>query len=178
MTGLPEDQRADERIRQWVETHGKALRGYLWAITGSHHDADELFQEVFHRAWRNRNQYTEQGRPLAYLLRIADRLAIDRSRKHSAQTMGEQPWRALEPRDDGEPPWEKLERQESARQLEVAMNELTEIQRRVLLLKYYGDLTFAEIAELIDCPLSTALSHARRGLQRLRSNLAPTQDPT
>lgn len=59
-------------------------------------------------------------------------------------------------------------RAEARHQLDAAMELLTAAQRRVLLLRYYGDLSFAEIAETMDCPLSTALSHCRRGLLALR----------
>ncbi len=51
------------------------------------------------------------------------------------------------------------------------MEALTPPQRRVLLLRYYGDLSFSEIAEIVGCPLSTALSHCRRGLLTLRGLL-------
>ena len=61
---------------------------------------------------------------------------------------------------------------EARRELEAAMELLTAAQRRVLLLRYYGDLSFAEIAETMGCPLSTALSHCRRGLLALRQIIA------
>jgi RNA polymerase sigma-70 factor, ECF subfamily len=51
------------------------------------------------------------------------------------------------------------------------LDRLSPPQRRVLLLRYYGQFTFAEIAEMIDCPLNTTLSHCRRGLEALRALL-------
>ena len=53
-------------------------------------------------------------------------------------------------------------------QLAAALDQLSSPQRRVLLLRYFGQLTFAEIAEMTDCPLNTTLSHCRRGLETLR----------
>jgi len=50
-------------------------------------------------------------------------------------------------------------------------------QRRALLLRYYGDLSFAEIAAIMGCPLGTALSHCRRGLLKLRELLVETYEP-
>ncbi len=172
--GRPSKHASEERIGDWVALYGRRLRGYLWAATGSPDDADELIQEVFHRAWKSRHRYREEGKPLAYLMRIADRLVVDRARRKSVMTVPEETWEAVEPSDNGEPPWERLQRQEATRTLEEAMNQLSPIQRRVLLLKYYGDLTFAEIADVVGCPLNTALSHARRGLARLRQVLATT----
>ena len=53
----------------------------------------------------------------------------------------------------------------------AVLGELSPLQQRVLLLRYYGQLSFAEIAEIIGCPLNTALSHCRRGLEALRTRL-------
>jgi RNA polymerase sigma factor (sigma-70 family) len=69
-------------------------------------------------------------------------------------------------------PAESLAAREIREQLSAALGELSEPQRRVLLLRFYGDLTFEEIAEALDCPLGTALSHCRRGLLALRKLLA------
>ena len=68
-----------------------------------------------------------------------------------------------------------LEHQETIRQLRVALNSLTWEQRRVLMLRYYGNLKFKEIAETMNCPLNTALSHCRRGLQTLYGLLKETR---
>ena len=62
-------------------------------------------------------------------------------------------------------------RAEENEQLAAALDQLSPPQRRVLLLRYYGQFSFAEIAEMIDCPLNTTLSHCRRGLEALRALL-------
>ena len=56
--------------------------------------------------------------------------------------------------------------------LRQALDRLPESQRRALLLRYYGDLSFQEIAAALGCPLSTALSHCHRGLEALRQKWA------
>jgi RNA polymerase sigma factor (sigma-70 family) len=65
-------------------------------------------------------------------------------------------------------PSEALARTEAAERLTGALDRLSPAQRRVLLLRYYGQMSFAEIADVVGCPLSTALSHCRRGLLALR----------
>ena len=62
-------------------------------------------------------------------------------------------------------------RAESPTELAVALNSLSPMQRRVLLMRYYGGLEFADIAEQCSAPLGTVLSHCRRGLQTLRKLL-------
>jgi RNA polymerase sigma-70 factor (ECF subfamily) len=81
-------------------------------------------------------------------------------------------WIAAEPRDHSAAPSAGLIQTEARHQLDSAMELLTAPQRRVLLLRYYGDMSFAEIAETMECPLSTALSHCRRGLLALRQIIA------
>ena len=69
-------------------------------------------------------------------------------------------------------PADPLEQLEASDDLAAAMNQLTPAQKRVLLLRYFGDLTFEEIASALDCPLGTALSHCRRGLAALKKLLS------
>ena len=134
--------------------------------------ADDLTQEVFLRAWQARDRYREEGNARAYLLRIADRLVIDRARKSGRElNLNEENWKQIEPTGDTPQPYQAVAKAEAARELTAALDRLSPAQRRVLLLRYYGQLTFAEIAEIVPCPLNTALSHCQRGLGTLRKLL-------
>ncbi len=70
----------------------------------------------------------------------------------------------------GEPSRE-AQRSEAAQEVWQALDRLSEPQRRVLLLRYYGQFSFPEIAEMTGWPLNTTLSHCHRGLQALRAML-------
>jgi RNA polymerase sigma factor (sigma-70 family) len=169
-----ENQQTDEeeRFARWGREHGHAVRGYLLAMVRRADVADDLSQEVFLRAWQARGRYREQGAARAYLLRIADRLVCDRGRKVGRQTnLSGEAWNQVEPTGCTEEPSQTLIRQEAAQRLTAALDLLSTEQRRVLLLRYYGQLSFAEIAETVGCPLNTALSHCRRGLTALRELL-------
>lgn len=158
-----------EAVSRWVREHGRSVRGYLLGLVRRPDVADDLLQEVFRRAWQARDRYQEQGHERAWLLRIADNLACDRARrKGKEQTVDEETWRQLEPAGRSPQPDDRLAREESQTELKQALDRLTELQQRVLLLRYYGEMDFAQIAQAVGCPLSTALSHARRGLLALR----------
>jgi RNA polymerase sigma-70 factor (ECF subfamily) len=162
----------EERLAQWVREHARAVRGYLLGMVRRPDVADDLLQDVFQRAWQARERYREQGHERAYLLRIADRLVIDRSRQLGREiNINDVKWQEVEPADDCEMPLEELTRHETNEELTAALDQLTAGQKRVLLLRYFGDLTFEEIADTLDCPLGTALSHCRRGLMTLRKRL-------
>jgi RNA polymerase sigma-70 factor (ECF subfamily) len=158
-----------ERLNHWVHEYARSVRGYLLALVRDVHAADDLLQEVFCRAWQARDRYTEQGAARAYLLRIADRLVCDRGRTSQRERpMNAEQWEQFEPTADDGPPLATLLEAEGQRQLTEALESLSDAQRRTLLLRYYGDLEFQEIARIMECPTNTVLSHARRGLSALR----------
>ena len=163
----------EQMFAAWVREHGRAVRGFLLAMVRRSDVADDLSQEVFCRAWQARSRYREQGNARAYLLRIADRLVCDHRRQADPSiNLTEEGWKQHEPLDGAAESLEKVLSAEAAEQLAAALDRLTPMQRRVLLLRYYGQFGFAEIAAIIDCPLGTTLSHCRRGLAALRQQLA------
>lgn len=167
-----------ELVSRWVHDNGRSLLGYLFGLVRDRAVAEDLLQDVFCRAWQARHRYTDTGHERAYLLRIADRLACDRARRPRREVcVGHDEWRPTEPVDDELPPWQALSQAEAEQQLSAALETLSEPQRRVLLLRYYGDLEFAEIAKLVGAPLNTVLSHSRRGLLALRRLLAENNEP-
>jgi RNA polymerase sigma-70 factor, ECF subfamily len=160
---------------EWGHRHGRAVRGYLLGMVRRHDLADDLTQEVFCRAWQARDRYREEGMARAYLLRIADRLVVDHHRRSGREiTMSEESWKQIEPAQRAATPDDTLAQQEAFGQLTATLDSLSPPQRRVLLLRYYGELSFTEIAALLECPLSTALSHCHRGLLTLRKLLVET----
>ncbi len=161
-------------LARWVSEHGAALRGFLRGAVRNADLADDLLQEVFCRAWSARAAYVDTGNARAYLLRIADRLVCDHYRRHRTETEYIQKRARGFGVVDAEVaagPGELAARNETDRQLAVAIESLSPVQRRILLLRYYGDLSFQEIAEMTAIPLNTALSHCRRGLLALRQLL-------
>ncbi len=163
-----------ERLARCVQQHAPAIRGFLLALVRRREVADELLQETFRRAWQARERYVDAGRERSYLLRIADRLAVDHARRkgNSEVTLDGEAWRTVEPSGREASPEQVMLVVEQRQMLEQALAILSEPQRRVLLLRFYGDLEFADIAEALGCPLGTVLSHCHRALAKLRMHLA------
>ena len=167
------DSCESERMVAWVRDHGPAVRGYLRGIVRCADQAEDLTQEVFTRAWTHRARYTEQGQARAFLLRIADRLACDHLRRVKAETSRMDKIRdGAQPDGAADDPVRRATHAEAAQRVAAALELLSPVQRRVLLLRYYGAMPFHEIAETLSIPLSTALSHCHRGLRHLRTQLA------
>lgn len=171
-----EMRRHSETISRWVREHARPVRGFLLGLVRRADVADDLLQAVFERAWRARDRYRDAGRERAYLLQIADRLACDWSRRAGREVcVAEDVWQGLEPGAGDPEPLDLLIQHETEAELAAALDRLTLAQRRVLLLRYYGDLEFAEIATTLAAPLGTVLSHCRRGLLALRSLLVENE---
>lgn len=166
------DESDHERVTRWIREYGHAVRGYIMVMVRDSHLADDVWQEVFGRAWKARQTYQEHGNAKAYLFRIADHLVFDLARKKRFEVnLEETGWQQCEPVTTDDSPHMLLQRAETQQQLTLALDSLTPAQRRVLLLRYYGQLHFQEIADIMQCPLGTVLSHCRRGLISLRGIL-------
>jgi RNA polymerase sigma-70 factor, ECF subfamily len=172
MTSPSRNDQDHERFAAWSREHLQAVWGYLLAMARHTDVADDLTQEVFCKAWQNRDRYREEGNARAYLLRIADRLLIDRGRKAGREiNLDADGWNQIEPASPADAAPQSLAGAEAARQLSAALQQLSPLQCRVILLRYFGQMRFGEIAETVGCPLNTALSHCRRGLAVLREIL-------
>jgi RNA polymerase sigma-70 factor (ECF subfamily) len=165
-----------DRLARWVRDHSPSVRGYLLGLVRRPDLADDLLQEVFQRAWQARDRYEERGTERAFLLCIADRLVIDHSRRNRREiNLDDETWHEVEPTADDALPLDELHTAEVNQELATALDRLTFNQRRVLLLRYFSDMTFEEIAAELHCPLGTALSHCRRALAAMKKILTTTK---
>ncbi|MDO4574573.1 MAG: RNA polymerase sigma factor [Planctomycetia bacterium] len=162
-----------EMFERWVAEYRRPIFGYLLSLVRDGSLADDLTQETFFKAWKHRARYQEQGTARAYLFRIADRTLLDYRRKKKENVYDDAAWECFsdENPDPSPPPGEKLQLREEIRRLRETMGYLTEPQRRVLSLRYFSQLKFSEIAEVLELPLNTVLSHARRGLLELKGRM-------
>lgn len=156
----------------WFETHGARLRlcARQWARTAA--DAEDLVQEAFVRYWRNQRHLP--GEPLALIITSLRRAALDRAREQDRRSARE--LAALGPDAGGEGAWfdgaagdgGRTEREEA---LEAAVRRLPAEQREVLVLKIWGELTFADIGAQLDLSPHTVASRYRYALAALRDFL-------
>lgn len=143
---------------------GLVYRVGLRCLPG-HHDAEDLTQTVFVRAWRGRATF-EAGRGSlgGWLLGIARRQLADRLAALSRERELAEAAAASEPRVVEAGPDRVIDRLVVADEL----NALSDEQRRVVRLAFFDDLTHTQIATVTGLPVGTVKSHLRRGLARLR----------
>ncbi len=165
-----------------VEQYGGRVFGFLFRLTGSRHDAEDLMQDVFLRVVRTLARYDHDGRFEAWIFRIAANLVRDRVRraKRTPRTFdlgdggdfgvasaGADGWAGLG--GAAESVDAPLVRGEEVAELNQALDRLPLGEREVILLRHFSQMSFKEIAELMGTPLGTALARAHRGLARLRA---------
>ena len=159
--------------------HLDAIHAYLFRLTGSRADAEDLAQETFLRVWQKAGRY-QPGRVkvTTWLHTIAHRLAIDSfRRKRELPEAGN-----LEVSDPLTDPAVLQAAEEQQRLLDQALSALPERQRAAILLCQVQGFSNAQAAEILDVKvraLESLLARARRGLREALSRsgtLAPTVD--
>lgn len=153
-------------LRAAYDACGGAVYGYGRRLLPSNEDAEDLVQQVFVTAWRQRDRYDlTRASLLSWLLGIARHKAIDRLRKLERDRR----LVADEASDTGRSdPSDETTRTADRLLVAEALSWLRPEQQQVLELAFYDDLTHQQIADKLAMPLGTVKSHARRGLQRLR----------
>lgn len=153
-------------LRAAFDTCGGAVYAYGRRLLPSKEDAEDLVQQVFVAAWRQRKRYDPtRASLLTWLLGIARYKAIDRLRRLDRE-------RRVVPEDPASPP-DEAGLLADRLLVSEALSWLRPEQQQVLELAFYDDLTHQQIADKLGMPLGTVKSHARRGLQRLRRFLEP-----
>lgn len=174
----------DDGFTELVRVHATAVRGFLFRVTGSSSEADDLGQDTFLRAYTALQDYSPQRRrelrPRAWLMAIAanvwrNHVRTSVRRPVSATTI-EDAGRAW---PDGRPgPEERAGTSEDRRRLVSALRELPENPRVAVVLRHVVGLSYMEIAEAQGCPVGTVKAQVSRGIGSLRQLMDAKDPPT
>ena len=149
-----------------VRTHQSRVRMQLRRL--AHGDvalADDLAQETFVQAWLHLNEFRGDARLATWLHRIA----LTRFLQHVRRPQLPHEWRETEPADD--PSHDPRPAEGLGRDVERALQALSEVQRLAVVHCFYLDLSHAEAAQVLGLPLGTLKSHLDRAKTRLRELL-------
>jgi RNA polymerase sigma-70 factor (ECF subfamily) len=153
--------------------HHEPLMRYLQRLVGND-AAEELFQQTWLSVLDHIDRFnpaSNAGAFKAWLFRIATNKANDHWRSGGRERAGREGLR-LVTESLGPAASHRMEGAERNSKLQRALDQLPENQRQVLLLRYYSDMKFIEIAEMLGCPLNTALGRVHKGLLKLRQSMA------
>ena len=161
-------------ISQLIERHSRRVRDYIQMMVKDGDVADDIFQETFIKAVRviDEGRYTDNGRFLSWILRIAHNQVIDHFRAQKQN-------RQLNEAEAGYDVLGKLRLAERTVEDEIVCEQiasdvrrmvelLPDEQREVVMMRYYSGLSFKEIAEQTGVSINTALGRMRYALINLR----------
>lgn len=159
--------------RRWTveglfDAYYLALYRYAFRLTGSDADAQDLTQETFCKAQQQLRQLRDPDRAKQWLYSILRNAylhkirALKNHRLVSLDSVGDLP----------EPTMEAIPEVEPGR-LQQALNDLREEFRAPIILFYFEDFSYRDIAEQMDLPLGTVMSRLARAKAYLRERLQP-----
>lgn len=158
------DQSPGVDIRSLVGSHYAAVYRYAYRLTGNAADAEDVTQQTFLRAQRAITQLRDAERADRWLLRIARNEFLRVPRRPLARMEVDLPAPSVAAKEDAE-------------EIAEALRELADEFRLPLLLFYFEELSYREIAEELGIPLGTVMSRLSRGRDYLRERLTPRPAP-
>jgi RNA polymerase sigma-70 factor (sigma-E family) len=160
----PSDGVEHGRLADLYARHAPAAGRLAYLLTGDAHLAEDLTQEAFVRAF---GRYRDLRRPDAFEWYLR-RTVVNLVRSHFRRRRTERDYLAAQPRREAvSPAVDPTEQDAMWRTLQT----LPPRQRAAIVLRYYEDLTDAQVADALRCPIGTVKSLIHRGLDRLRSEV-------
>jgi RNA polymerase sigma factor (sigma-70 family) len=157
-----------EALGELFERHQGRLFGFLARLTGDRTSAEDLVQTVFHRILKYRHTYRDEGSFAAWMYHLARRCAADHFRKASSSATAVAPADLDEHVHEGPGAADDAEAEERRALLQRALAHLEPADREVLLLSRIRELSFAEVAGILECSVGAARVRAHRALKALR----------
>ena len=160
-------------IEHLIIRHKDKVFGYILSKVKDIDLANDIFQEVFIKVINklNEGRYNEEGKFIAWVMRISHNMVIDHFRKNARVRM-------VRPTDEfnifdviggaEDCTEDEMVNTQVVKDLKILISHLSEEQRSVLEMRYYADMTFKEIAEECGISINTALGRMRYALMNLR----------
>jgi RNA polymerase sigma-70 factor (ECF subfamily) len=160
------------QFSQFVREHETGLFNYLVRMVVSREEAEDLTQEAFLQAYRTWNQVDPDaaGGYVKWCYRIAHNLAIDALRKKKPRAIDDEELdRAADVKS--QKPEDIYEHRVQSNTIKESIQSLDEKYREVLILRYQEELSYEQIAEALQVPVSTIETRIFRAKKMLRAKL-------
>jgi len=167
----------EQAFRELMNRHQAKVYSYIYSMVGNAEIANDIFQETFTKVITKMDDtYNEQGKWIAWVMRIAHNATIDYLRKqkrfvdvnNTEDEDNKSDFYDRLPDEDLVDAEQQLEKSESKSSLLNHIQELPSEQREVVMLRHYYEMPFKEIAELTNVSINTALGRMRYALINLR----------
>jgi len=169
----------DRAFEELVNRHKSRVFTTVYLIVKDKYTAEDLMQDAFIKVVNTikSGRYNEEGKFLPWVLRIAHNLAIDYFRKERRYPtiVMEDGSKVFNTLDFAEDSFESLQiKNDTHALLKNLIQELPEVQKEVLIMRHYMQMSFQDIAESTDVSINTALGRMRYALINLRKKMQQT----
>lgn len=164
-----------------IERHSKRVLDYIRMMVKNNEVADDIYQETFIKVVRfiDDGRYTDNGKFLSWVLRIAHNQVIDHFRQAKQQnnlSESDAGYDILNMKRFADTTVEdRMVSEQIENDLRKLVDNLPEEQKEVVMMRYFGDLCFKEIAEQTNVSINTALGRMRYALINLRKMIKENQ---
>ncbi|MGQ9688396.1 MAG: RNA polymerase sigma factor [Desulfobaccales bacterium] len=163
-------------LEELIRRHQRRLFQLAYRLLKDREEAEDALQEVFLKAYEHAGSYQPISSVKAWLNRITANHCLNRLRRQTPHDSLDDESRAPVLASHTADPLEALEGADLARRLEQVLEALPEKQRQALVLKRFGDLSYQEIAEIMETTPSAVDGLIKRARQTLRKELADYLD--
>lgn len=163
-----------DAFAQLVQQYQKPVYNLCLRMVSNPTDAEDLAQEAFVKAWRGLRFYKHEAAFSTWLYRLTANVCIDFLRKQKRKntvSLTEEDAQELEVPDAEPMPEEQLLHREKQQAVSAAMVQLDEDYRLVMTLRVVEELSYEQIAEVLDIKVGTVKSRLARARERLRKIL-------
>jgi RNA polymerase sigma-70 factor (sigma-E family) len=160
-----ESSRPDD-FASWVGSRNASLQRFAYLVTGSAADAPDLVQDALLRAYPRWGRLVREGTAEAYVRRSIVNASISSWRKRR-RLVSVADTDSLRSGSHADPAVASADADEAWR----LCLELPATQRAAVVLRFYEDMSFAQIGHILDCREATARSHVHRAMRTLRDQL-------
>ncbi len=155
-------------MRELFLRHRQKVSGFIRRVLSDDAVVEELTSEVFLEVWRGARNYQGRSAVTTWILSIAHYRALNVLRKRGEENWDEDDaWQIADERDDPEVTAQKADKSALLRK---CSEDLTPLQREIIDLVYYHEMSVREVSEVLDIPegtVKTRLFKARNRLEKL-----------
>lgn len=170
--------KSEKAMRELIARHQKAVYAFAYRMMGNAADAQDITQRTFIRVWKAAHSYEPDAQFTTWLFTIAKNLVFNESRRRKRKptiSLDEHEEQAPAPAQEdthGSSPQEVLLQQELREQVDKALDTLPEKARMAVQLRRFQEMSYEEIAHILDTSVSATKSLLFRARQQLKETLS------
>ncbi|MDA3820696.1 MAG: RNA polymerase sigma factor [Candidatus Delongbacteria bacterium] len=161
-------------MQELIKRHKDKVYTYILLIVKNPHVADDLFQDTFIKVIKSleKNKYTDKGKFVSWVIRIAHNLTIDYFRKNKNQNTYSNDDNEVDifnsPKYSDCTMEDRMIDKQKEKDVRFLLDKLPKNQKQVVMMRHYGNMSFKEIADQTGVSINTALGRMRYALINMR----------